>query len=117
MKNHWNTHLSKKLGIRKGIRTKVNRGSSQTLSPKVPENNVNNSMDTSFEPHSESNNDRAGDQRVVEDGFQCNFGLAEVEEPMVNESFESPFWISHLDAPSLLDLLDQFSPDFVWHSL
>ncbi|KAI8543670.1 hypothetical protein RHMOL_Rhmol08G0237000 [Rhododendron molle] len=119
VKNHWNTHLSKKLGIRKGIRTKVNGISSRTVPKKVVAGNTITPVDTNFKNSSESNNiDRAKGQKVIEGGFRSNAGFFGVDEPMVYESFESPFWIyDHLDAPSLLDHFDQFSPDFVWHGL
>lgn len=111
--------MSKKLGIRKGIRTKVNGISSRTVPKKVEAGNTITPADTSFKHSSESNNiDGAEGQKVIEGGFRSNAGFFEVDEPMVNESFESPFWIyDHLVAPSLIDLFDQFSPDFVWHGL
>ncbi|KAG5536879.1 hypothetical protein RHGRI_024346 [Rhododendron griersonianum] len=120
VKNHWNTHLSKKLGIRKGIRTKVNGISSRTVPKKVVAGSTITPVDTNFKHSSESNNidHRAEGQKVIEGGFRSNAGIFGVDEAMVNESFESPFWVyDHLDAPSLLDLFDQFSPDFVWHGL
>ncbi|KAF7135716.1 hypothetical protein RHSIM_Rhsim08G0171500 [Rhododendron simsii] len=119
VKNHWNTHLSKKLGIRKRIRTKVNGVSSRTMPKKVAAGNSITPLDTNFMHSSESNNTNgAKGQNVIEGGFRSNAGFFEVDEPMVNESCESPFWIyDHLDAPSLLGLFNQFSPDFVWHGL
>ncbi|XP_028055704.1 transcription factor WER-like [Camellia sinensis] len=115
VKNHWNTHLSKKLGIRKG-RSKTGNSSRTKISTKVSEN-VNVAIDANSKPNYDCNVE-AEDQKAIQDGSQSNVGLFEVEEPMLNEYCQSPFWFSNiLHSPSLIGILDQYSPDSVWHGL
>ncbi|XP_057479207.1 transcription factor WER-like [Actinidia eriantha] len=114
VKNHWNTHLRKKLGIKKK-KTKVG-GISQTDSTKVVES-VSVSLDTTLKPLSD-NNIGVENLLVTEDGSQSTkVGFSEVEEPMTNQCCENPIWISYLDSPSFLEVLDEYSPDFIWHGL
>ncbi|KAL6973238.1 hypothetical protein U1Q18_027420 [Sarracenia purpurea var. burkii] len=117
VKNHWNTHLSKKLGLKK-MRTKLG-ASSRTLSTKIVEN-VNVSIDTSLEPPS-NNNITSDDQMVIGDGFVSKFGLFETEGPVTIDGYESHFWFSNhgddLNTPNLVELLDECPFDFVWHGL
>ncbi|KAL7222852.1 hypothetical protein ACSBR1_024529 [Camellia fascicularis] len=119
VKNHWNTHLSKKLGVKKEI-TKLG-ASSRTISTKLIESDSSVPMNASSNPPSDSNI-RAEEQKVDDDGYQSNVGFLEVEDQQrTNESCESPFWFSdddlRLSTPSLMEILDEYSFDFVWHNL
>ncbi|THG20152.1 hypothetical protein TEA_002388 [Camellia sinensis var. sinensis] len=118
VKNHWNTHLSKKLGVKKEI-TKLG-ASSQTISTKLIESD-SVPMHASSNPPSDSNI-RAEEQKVDDNGYQSNVGFLEVEDQQrINESYESPFWFPdddlRLSTPSLMEILDEYSFDFVWHNL
>ncbi|XAR50176.1 hypothetical protein NMG60_11004431 [Bertholletia excelsa] len=116
VKNHWNTHLSKKLGVKKGRAKKV--GSTRTRSAKLPESaSIPSNMD--MEPPLEDNVKARKDQIVAENGSESRFGCFEgdVLDPMTEEGCESLFWFSNLSAPSLAELLDHYSPDFVWPGL
>ncbi|XP_028075200.1 transcription factor WER-like [Camellia sinensis] len=118
VKNHWNTHLSKKLGVKKEI-TKLG-ASSQTISTKLIESD-SVPMHASSNPPSDSNI-RVEEQKVDDDGHQSNVGFLEVEDQKrINESYESPFWFPdddlRLSTPSLMEILDEYSFDFVWHNL
>ncbi|KAL6997173.1 hypothetical protein U1Q18_007296 [Sarracenia purpurea var. burkii] len=132
VKNHWNTHLSKKLGIRKG-RTEAGRSSrtpsqlenstpfpylslSGREAAPMDASNLNLKLDGS-----KDNSIGADDQKK---GIQFSSGnevrsIVGVEETVAaaNEHSDSPYWISNLETPSLMEFLNQYSPDFVWHGL
>ncbi|KAA8540825.1 hypothetical protein F0562_024788 [Nyssa sinensis] len=117
VKNHWNTHLSKKLGIKKA-KIEVRASSPQTNS--VDEGTSSSApMDTNSKPDAD-NGGADYDQKA--DGCQSTVGLFEAEEPLINEDNVSSFWFSNYDlnlnTPSLMELFDfQYPPDFVWHGL
>ncbi|KAI8529033.1 hypothetical protein RHMOL_Rhmol12G0194300 [Rhododendron molle] len=122
VKNHWNTHLSKKLGIKRKQRTKL-KAPSETLPPKGKGvENVSAPADTCFELPSDKKVG-TGDQKYIDDGAQSEVGYFGLEEPIiVNEGYENPFWFtndeSNLSTPTLTQLLDQYSLDnLFWHGL
>ena len=115
VKNHWNTNLSKKLGIKKD---KNNiKASSRTHSKKVFKEIFTVPIDTSFK--STSNNT---DKKVTEDCSHSKVGFHEAEELIASDQVcENLYWFSNddpiLNAPSLMELFDQYSLDFLWHGL
>ncbi|KAG5522923.1 hypothetical protein RHGRI_034915 [Rhododendron griersonianum] len=122
VKNHWNTHLSKKLGIKRKQRTKL-KAPSETLPPKGKGvENVSAPADACFELPSD-NYVGTGDQKYIDDGAQSEVGYFGLEEPIIaNEGYENPFWFtndeSNLSTPALTQLLDQYSLDnLFWHGL
>ncbi|XP_059649910.1 transcription factor WER-like [Cornus florida] len=120
VKNHWNTHLSKTLGVKK-TKTKV-RVSSRATSK------IGNKYSVPIEvTNSKSRCDDNGrvdqDQNVIEGGSESAVRFCDVEEPKINNGDynESSLWFSSddysLNTPSLTELFDQCTPDFVWHGL
>ncbi|PSR96696.1 Transcription factor WER like [Actinidia chinensis var. chinensis] len=110
VKNYWNTHLSKKLGIKERDNMKV---SSRRRSKKV-QKFVTGPIDMSFEPTSNSIN-----QKVMEDCSQSKVGFSDAKELIANS--KNPSWFSNddliLSTPNLMELFDQYSLDFLWHGL
>lgn len=117
VKNHWNTHLSKKLGLKKG-KTKI-IASLPSSSKELPEN---------FNVHSESNfelpscyNGETASETVNSDG-PCNiFRFSSIQEGMIDNDSGSSFWFFNddlsLHAPYLTEPLDGYSLDYVWDGL
>ncbi|XWS60728.1 hypothetical protein CRYUN_Cryun07bG0060700 [Craigia yunnanensis] len=118
VKNHWNTHLSKKLGIKKG-KNKVNV-SSQTLSEKLKQN-----YSTSSDPNSalpQNCEDIEGASQVItreaESQSAVDFKGAQGLITMSGDYESSWFFHNELNlhTPTVMELLDE-SLDFVWHGL
>ncbi|KAK2967186.1 hypothetical protein RJ640_005230 [Escallonia rubra] len=102
VKNHWNTHLCKRLGIKKG-KTKANANSKTTSVT---------STEKSSETPLRDDNFGATNQRAIEQG------CFDTQEVTVNyDDYESSDWFSgddfSLSTPSLMELLDQYFPGFV----
>ncbi|XP_057472684.1 transcription factor WER-like [Actinidia eriantha] len=113
VKNYWNTHLSKKLGIKERDNMKV---SSRRRSKKV-QKIVTVPIDMSFEPTSNSTN-----QKVTEDCSQSKVGFSEAKELIASDQCcKNLSWFFNddliLSTPSLMELFDQDSLDFLWHGL
>uniref|UniRef100_A0A2N9H649 Uncharacterized protein n=2 Tax=Fagus TaxID=21024 RepID=A0A2N9H649_FAGSY len=117
VKNHWNTHLSKKLGIKKG-KTKV-CPSLHSLSKKVRKN-PNVPLESNFEPPSDCNGETES-KTMIEDGSQNMFRFASTQEATTEDHYGSALWLSNDDlnllTPYLMDPLDSYSPDFFWDGL
>ncbi|KAK9278300.1 hypothetical protein L1049_027865 [Liquidambar formosana] len=135
VKNHWNTHLSKKLGIKKG-RSKLGASSQALPTIKVGESLKIPSESTSKAPFDSTSEPM--DQKGIEDLSQCTVKLPSMQETtmstegndsllpstqetmMSTEGNDSSFWFSTVDfpyPPSLMELLDECSLDFGWHGL
>lgn len=115
MKNHWNTHLSKKLGVKEDKRRfKV---SSRTISK--CEKNMLDTNSKNCSPDDNGNNNV--DLKVTGEGSQSPIGCSSVEELALSDDLEGCFWFSNdnldIDNPSLTELLDGYSLDFVWQGL
>ena len=110
VKNHWNTYLSKKLGIKETNNIKAS--SSRRNSKKVLEEIVTVPIDMSFKPTSNDTN-----QKVTEDCSRSKVGFHEADELIVSDQVcENLSWFSNddriLNAPSLMEFFDQYSLDF-----
>ncbi|GAV91971.1 Myb_DNA-binding domain-containing protein [Cephalotus follicularis] len=118
VKNHWNTHLSKKLDV-KG-KAKLEASSSHSLSrPKLVENIVFDANSNST-PSSTCNDGAATTKERIEMEGGCQ---STQEMTMIHDSsYESSFWFSIDDdvnflTPNLMELLDDSSLEFVLHGL
>ncbi|XP_040990749.1 transcription factor WER-like [Juglans microcarpa x Juglans regia] len=117
VKNHWNTHLSKKLGIKNG-KTKVSV-STQSFSRESVANCI---------VHSESNpevlasgcNRESTVETIIEDKSHAVFSFTSTQEVTMDDN-NSSYWFSNDDlslyAPYLVEPVDEFALDFVWDSL
>ncbi|XP_059644147.1 transcription factor WER-like [Cornus florida] len=121
--NQWNTHLSKKLGVKK---TKTKVGASSRAASKVGNEYSTIPMNmTNSKSRCDDDNGRADqDQNVItEKGSESAVRFFELEEPKINNAGynESSLWFSSddfsLNTPSLIELWDHCAPDFVWHGL
>ncbi|XVF12089.1 hypothetical protein REPUB_Repub08aG0084600 [Reevesia pubescens] len=121
VKNHWNTHLSKKLGIKKE-KNKVS-ASLQILSKELRQNYCNTSSDPNSTLPQNFDGAEGESQKVItregESRSDVDFKLPQGPITM-NDDFESSFWFFHNDlklhTPDVMELLDD-SLDFVWHGL
>ncbi|KAK4843916.1 hypothetical protein QYF36_014280 [Acer negundo] len=122
VKNHWNTHLSKKVGARRQGKGKVG-DSSQALSKSLRKN-LSTLSKSDFTPSPSSNEEGTQSQAVNEIGFehhQSTVGLSGSQEMMRSDiDYDNCFWFSSdeldLQPPSLMEFLDK-SLDFVWYGL
>lgn len=125
VKNHWNTHLSKKLGIKKR-KIKVST-SLRSLSGEIRKN-YDIPLESNSEPPSDYNGEAAseiviedGSQSVIADGSQSVLRFASTEEAIIDENYGCSFWFSHddlnLHTPYLMEPLDGYCLDFVWDGL
>ncbi|KAI9173793.1 hypothetical protein LWI28_006599 [Acer negundo] len=122
VKNHWNTHLSKKVGARRQGKGKVG-DSSQALSKSLRKN-LSTLSKSDFTPSPSSNEEGTQSQAVNEIGFehhQSIVGLSGSQEMMRSDiDYDNCFWFSSdeldLQPPSLMEFLDK-SLDFVWYGL
>lgn len=119
VKNHWNTHLSKKLGIKKR-KCKISDSSSK-LSEKL-EANFHIKLSSNDESISCNNNTTEIElQNVIESSHDEKAKeITSTHEPTIrNDSFEN-FWLSiddlYLCTPSLMELSDE-SLGFLWHEM
>ncbi|KAB5524974.1 hypothetical protein DKX38_022723 [Salix brachista] len=105
VKNHWNIHLSKQLGV-KG---KYKIGDSSSEFSKKPEGdfNIKSSSNDRLIP---SNKTEAELQNVLEGSHEKAKEITSTQEPILTSDFYDPY----LYAPSLMELLDE-SLDFLWH--
>nr|QMX78320.1 PaGL1-like1 [Platanus x hispanica] len=120
VKNHWNTCLSKKLGIKKKKKKKIKVGvTSVTLSRECREVG-----ETLRSP--EDSNPKVpicgGDiEPKVTGGSQDAVDTSDTQEPVMDESYMGSFWFCNddlnLHTPTLIELLDGYPLDVVWHDL
>ncbi|XP_018830527.1 transcription factor WER-like isoform X2 [Juglans regia] len=117
VKNHWNTHLSKKLGIKNG-KTKVSV-STQSFSRESVANCI---------VHSESNpeiltsscNGESTVETIIEDKSHAVFSFTSTQEAVTMDDNNSSYWFFNDDlsfAPYLVEPIDEYALDFVWDSL
>ncbi|KAM4126093.1 hypothetical protein ACB094_01G362500 [Castanea mollissima] len=118
VKNHWNTHLCKKLGIKKG-KTKVD-SSLPSLSKKMGNNPTNVSLESNFEPLSNCNGETEA-KTATKDDSQSMFRFASTQEATTENNCESSFWLSKDDlnllTSFLMEPLNSYSHEFVWDCL
>lgn len=120
VKNHWNTHLSKKLGIKKA-KIKVGANSLRSLAGEIRSNS---------EPPPDRNGEVAsetviedGSHSVIADGSQSVLRFSSTEEEtLVDQNYGCSFWFSHEDlnlyTPAyLMEPLDEYCLDFVWDGM
>ncbi|XVE57138.1 hypothetical protein DITRI_Ditri04bG0067200 [Diplodiscus trichospermus] len=120
VKNHWNTHLCKKLGIKKE-KNKVSSVSSQILSQESRQNICS----TSSHPNSTIplNGDKSHQvmSREAESQNVDEFKGAQGFITLTYNDFESSTWLFNnelnLHTPTVMELFDESPLDFVWHGL
>ncbi|KAA8530240.1 hypothetical protein F0562_004949 [Nyssa sinensis] len=119
VKNYWNTHLSKKLGIKKG-NSKVDVSKhKQSRTAKVSEPPIRSS-DSSVSCGSSSG---ATESKVNEATPNADDQAPDTHEPVISEGYVNSFWVSEddfqLSTPSLMEFLDGnfFDFDFDFHGL
>ncbi|KAH7528472.1 hypothetical protein FEM48_Zijuj05G0075800 [Ziziphus jujuba var. spinosa] len=129
VKNHWNTHLSKKLGVKK--EKSKTKASSQTVLPRESEEKfcipTSESMDSDDHHQLPSNfingEFHAGD-KVMKDGSQTAVYLTGMWEVMRNDNYESSFCFSNDDddlnnfhSSFFVESLQEYcSLDFIWNN-
>ncbi|KAK2663776.1 hypothetical protein Ddye_002350 [Dipteronia dyeriana] len=122
VKNHWNTHLSKKVGARRKGKGKVG-DSSQALSKSLGENLTTLSKSDFTQSPDGNEEGTRSHKEVNEIGFEHHsiVGLSGSREMMKSDiDYDNFFWFSSdeldLQPPSLMEFLDK-SLDFVWYGL
>ncbi|XP_061953117.1 transcription factor WER-like [Populus nigra] len=118
VKNHWNTHLSKKLGIKKR-KCKISDSSSK-LSEKL-EANFHIKLSSNDESISCNNNTTEIElQNVIESSHEKAKEITSTHEPTIRSDCYENFWLSiddpYLWTPSLMELSDE-SLGFLWHEM
>lgn len=118
VKNHWNTHLSKRLGIKK-VKSKVG-ASSQTILFKESGKSLRTCSASNLTPTPDCKAG-AADPEVTENGSHRAAGVNSVQELRIDEdNYENHFWFLNDDldsqVPSLMEFLDK-SLDFVWNGM
>ncbi|XP_010243029.1 PREDICTED: transcription factor WER-like [Nelumbo nucifera] len=124
VKNHWNTHLSKKLGIRK---EKGKLGVSSSLSSSKKSNRVEEVLKLPTDSNSDlsttcdSNSTKPVQPKLMKASIQNTVEALNKQDPAVGECFESSFWPFTDDlnsnSPTLTELLDGYPFDAAWHTL
>ncbi|XVF50310.1 hypothetical protein PTKIN_Ptkin04bG0086400 [Pterospermum kingtungense] len=119
VKNHWNTHLSKKLGIKKG-KNKVS-ASSQILAGELTHNCSISPSDPNSRLPQNCDDIGSGSQNIVmsrsEVESQSRDGLKGAQGVItMTDDYESSFWFPRNELNLRMDLLDE-SLDFIWHGL
>ncbi|XP_011028575.1 PREDICTED: transcription factor WER-like isoform X3 [Populus euphratica] len=108
VKNHWNTHLSKKLGIKKR-KCKISDSSSK-LSDKL-EANFPNKLSSNDESIPCNNNTEIELQNVIEGSHEKAKEINSTHEPTIRNDCYENFWLSYDDPylciPSLMELSDE----------
>jgi len=110
VKNHWNTHLSKKLGIKKR-KCKISDSSSK-LSEKS-EANFHIKLSSNDESIPCNNNTTEIElQNVIESSHEKAKEITSTHEPTIRSDCYENFWLSYEDPylciPSLMELSDEF---------
>ncbi|KAL9375323.1 hypothetical protein Peur_032202 [Populus x canadensis] len=118
VKNHWNTHLSRKLGIKKR-KCKISDSSSK-LSEKL-EANFHIKLSSNDESISCNNNTTEIElQNVIESSHEKAKEITSTHEPTIRSDCYENFWLSiddpYLWTPSLMELSDE-SLGFLWHEM
>ncbi|KAK6924859.1 SANT/Myb domain [Dillenia turbinata] len=116
VKNHWNTHLSKKLGIKKEkfkVRMSLQRQHS-LMTEKIFD------IDSCSTKLLSDQNFEKINRNIIEEGSYEEVVLHQ-SEPITSENCENSFWFANDDvynnATNFLDFYDGFSFDQVWHDL
>ncbi|KAG2675846.1 hypothetical protein I3760_12G025600 [Carya illinoinensis] len=118
VKNHWNTHLSKRLGIKKE-KTKVSV-STHLFSREPVANCIVHSESNPEIPTSSCNRKSTALETIMEDKSHSVFSFTSTQEVMMDDN-NSSYWFSNSDlslyAPYLVEPLDEYALDFVWDGL
>ncbi|KAK9272467.1 hypothetical protein L1049_002840 [Liquidambar formosana] len=114
VKNYWNTHLCKKLGIKKQSRRVGVSAPTKSRAVKVSEPIIDSSSSPSSGATNIINEVNEGTQKAVE--------ASDTQEVVIDEDYVNSFWASdreflELSSPSLLESLDGYSLDLVWNGL
>ncbi|CAK7328926.1 unnamed protein product [Dovyalis caffra] len=108
VKNHWNTHLSKKLGVKKE-KCKVSASSSKFSKKfRVKSDTKLSSID---EPIPSCNGKVKGGLNAMESDAEKTKEITCMQEPIFASDYHENFWLSNDDpytcSPSLMELLDE----------
>ncbi|KAK6249482.1 hypothetical protein QUC31_006993 [Theobroma cacao] len=121
VKNHWNTHLSKKLGIKKE-KNKVNASSRITIKKSRQDFSTSSSPNSKL-PHSCDGGGHVNPKVIMtSDGHSQNAVDCEGAQGLVaiTDDYESSSWFFHDElkshTPNVMEFLDE-SLDFVWLGL
>lgn len=119
VKNHWNTYLSKKLGL-KNKKSKV--GVSSSTLPRESrevEETLRLPKDSSSKvPSCDSNGET---EPKVDEVSQEAVDACDTQEPVMSDYHMNSFWFCsddlNLNTTALINLLDEYPLDVVWHDL
>nr|QMX78321.1 PaGL1-like2 [Platanus x hispanica] len=117
VKNHWNTFLSKKLGIKKK-RSKVD-ASSPPLYRECGEVEETSSLPKESNSKFPTCDSNGGDDPKLNDGSQDGADASNTQEPVLSESYVGSLWFCNdnvnLNTPTFVDLLSGYPLDMLWH--
>ncbi|PIA40549.1 hypothetical protein AQUCO_02500333v1 [Aquilegia coerulea] len=127
VKNHWNTHLSKKLGVKR-VQHKASTSSLKVPREHKEERESLNLVTFSNPKISSSDKNDGVTEPIVDNHISSRTPVLEAfstqHQAELNDqsSIVSSFWFNsdnlNLSAPSLVDvLLDGYSPDVIWNDL
>ncbi|KAL5544207.1 hypothetical protein UlMin_007991 [Ulmus minor] len=118
VKNHWNTHLSKKLKVKKG-KNKTMDSSEERVEETLDVPSRSNLSDDQLPTL--SNGEAAGDKEITKDVCDQSAALGFTQEGNVRDNYETPFWffndVDLINLNFLVESPNNFSHDFVWHGL
>ena len=106
VKNHWNTHLCKKLGLKKQNRKDVGTSKKHFTQPEQTNNTLSSNSDAKAMEVSQNEN-----PLLVADGEASN---GEVQ--WMSNHFAESLPLFQEDSPGLLDFLDDYHFDLAWQS-
>uniref|UniRef100_A0A6N2N372 Uncharacterized protein n=1 Tax=Salix viminalis TaxID=40686 RepID=A0A6N2N372_SALVM len=113
VKNHWNTHLSKKLGV-KQRKCKINASSSK--SSKESGANSRTELKSNDDGSISCRKDEAEIHNVMEDSSEKVRETTSLQDPVLIGDCYDNFWDPYLCAPNLMEFLDQ-SLDLFWDGM
>lgn len=106
VKNHWNTHLCKKLGLKKQNRKVVGTSRKHFTQPEQTNNTLSSNSDAKAMEVSQNEN-----PLLVADG-----GASNGEAQWMSNNFAESLPLFQEDSPGLLDFLDDYHFDLAWQS-
>ncbi|KAJ6748602.1 TRANSCRIPTION FACTOR WER-LIKE [Salix purpurea] len=113
VKNHWNTHLSKKLGV-KQRKCKINASSSK--SSKESGANSRTELKSNDDGSISCRKGEAEIHNVMEDSSEKVRETTSLQDPLLIGDCYDNFWDPYLCAPNLMEFLDQ-SLDLFWDGM
>ncbi|KAF8037196.1 hypothetical protein BT93_B0183 [Corymbia citriodora subsp. variegata] len=116
VKNHWNTHLSKRLGFKKG--KGISDDCPRTRLKKEKENHaaaLGSSLKQSSDDHLDETAQKiTGDDELSRGVLECDFSQ---QLAIPSNEFQNPFWFFNGDlnlySPDFTERLDEYALDFV----